>query len=275
MALLRLQPGHDADDLRAGLHPVLVGQRAARLLVVVALEVDAVVDEVHRDDVPALLLELALDRAGDRDEPVHVRGQPGEQRLVVARADPAGVDRRHEVRPAVADLAEGHDGARPDRVGAVHVGVEDVGAHLGQVRRQRADRDRVVDLVDDEDRDAGPLRACGRRSPPTARRPRRRSAARSIRVTSENRCSWAPPLEPVASSSTTRTRPPVTGWRITGSKQGSKGIGAPIRRPAGGRAGAGSARRPRPTRTCRARRRGGSRAAACRRRSPAGRRRGP
>ena len=50
VALLGLEPGDDADDLRAGLHAVLLGQRAARLLVVVALEVDAVVDEADRDD---------------------------------------------------------------------------------------------------------------------------------------------------------------------------------------------------------------------------------
>ena len=44
-----------------------------------------------------------------------------------------------------------------DRLGAVHVGVDDVGADLGQVRRQRADGDRVVGLVDDQDVDAGAL----------------------------------------------------------------------------------------------------------------------
>ena len=31
-----------------------------------------------------------------------------------------------------------------DGLGAVHVGVDDVGADLGEVRRERPDRDRVV-----------------------------------------------------------------------------------------------------------------------------------
>ena len=50
----------------------------------------------------------------------------------------------------------------------------------------------------------------------------------------------------------------------TGSKQGSVGSGCGhLTGPFVGRAGAGWARRPRPTRTCRARRRAGSRAGAC------------
>ena len=44
-----------------------------------------------------------------------------------------------------------------DGLGAVHVVVDDVGADLGEVGGQRADRDRVVGLVDDEDRDPGAL----------------------------------------------------------------------------------------------------------------------
>ena len=102
-------------------------------------------------------LELALDRARDRDQLVHLRRELGEERLVLGRADPARVDGRDDVRPALAGLAEGDDRAGPDDLGPVHVGVDDVGADLGEVRRERADRDRVVRLVDDEDRDAGPL----------------------------------------------------------------------------------------------------------------------
>ena len=81
-------------------------------------------------------------------------------------ADPARVDRRDEVRPALAGLAEGDDRAGRDGLGAVHVGVDDVRPDLGQVGGQGPDRDGVVRVVDDEDRDAGALelahRAAGR-----------------------------------------------------------------------------------------------------------------
>ncbi len=52
--------------------------------------------------------------------------------------------RRDEVRPALAGLAEGDDRARRDGLGAVHVGVDDVGADLGEVGGQRADGDRII-----------------------------------------------------------------------------------------------------------------------------------
>ena len=67
------------------------------------------------------------------------------------------MDRGDQVRPALARLAEGDDRACRDRLGAIHVGVDDVRADLGQVRGQGADRDRVVGVVDDQDGDAGPL----------------------------------------------------------------------------------------------------------------------
>ena len=66
VALLQLQPADDADDRRRRLHAVLLAQRAARLLVVVAVEVDAVVDERPRRRRPALLDDLAVDRVRDR-----------------------------------------------------------------------------------------------------------------------------------------------------------------------------------------------------------------
>ena len=91
-----------------------------------------------------------------------------------------------------------------DGLGAVHVGVDDVRPDLGQVRRQRADGDRVVGLVDDEDRDAGALELADG----AARRERddRHVVARRVDAasTSANRCSWAPPFVPVARTSTTR-----------------------------------------------------------------------
>ena len=55
-----------------------------------------------------------------------------------------------------------------DRLGAVHVGVDDVGPDLGQVRGQGADGDRVVRLVDDEDGDAGALELAHGTPRPTA-----------------------------------------------------------------------------------------------------------
>ena len=87
------------------------------------------------------------------------------------------MDRRDDVRPALAGFAEGD---RPPacrrRLGPVHVGVDDVRPDLGEVGGQGADGDRVVGLVDDEDGERRPAGACGRRSRPTARRPTRRSA---------------------------------------------------------------------------------------------------
>ena len=67
MALLRLEPGHHADDLRTRLHPVLLGQRAAGLLVVVPIQVDPVVDEADRHSRPLLvrLVEAPTDVDND------------------------------------------------------------------------------------------------------------------------------------------------------------------------------------------------------------------
>ena len=105
-------------------------------------------------------------------------GRQLEQRVaVLLGADAARVDgattygRRWPASPR-AMTARVRDG-----LGAVHVGVDDVGPDLGQVGGQRADRDRVVGVVDDEDRRRRPAGACGRRCPPTATRPRRRSAS--------------------------------------------------------------------------------------------------
>ena len=187
------------------------------------------------------------------------------------RADAARMDGRHEVRPTLAGLAEGDDRPGRDRLGAVHVGVDDVGPDLGQVGGQGPDRDRVVRLLDDEDRRRRRAGACAPRCPPTATRPTRRSGTRSIRVTSENRCSWAPPFVPVARTSTTRIRRPRGELRAIDRASGRRSHGsgcAHVSRSCAGRASAGRARRPRPTRTCTTRCRAGSRAGA---RRPPGR----
>ena len=116
------------DDLRARLHPVLVAQRAARLLVVVALEVDAVVDQADRGAGPVLVGDLALDRLARPRSAGPSRGVSWRSSSRSScGADPRRMDRRDDVRPAMAALAERHRGLRPDDVGAVHVGVDDVG----------------------------------------------------------------------------------------------------------------------------------------------------
>ena len=121
----------------------------------------------------------------------------------------------------MADLAERDDRPGPDRLGAVHVVVDDVGADLGQVRREGADRDRVVGLVDDEDGERRPAAACARRCPATATRPTRRSASGPSGVTRPYRCSWAPPFVPVARTWTTRIRrPPASGRALDGVEAG-------------------------------------------------------
>src|SRR5712672_2996541 len=51
VALLGLQSRDDTDNLRTRFHPVLVTERAARLLMVVPIEIDAVVDEPDRGAV--------------------------------------------------------------------------------------------------------------------------------------------------------------------------------------------------------------------------------
>ena len=154
VALLRLQTGDHADDLRAGLHPVLPRQRAARILVVVALEVHAVVDEADRDDRPAFVDELRLDGAGDGDESIELRRQFQQGLTICLGPDAAGMGRGDQVRAPLAGLAQRDDGARRDRLGAIHVGVDDVRPDFREMGCQGTHGDDVVRLIDDEDRDA-------------------------------------------------------------------------------------------------------------------------
>ena len=157
VALFGFEPGHDAHDLGARLHAVLLGQRAARLLVVVPLEIDAVVDERDGDRVASLVADLLLDGPRHRDQPIHVRGELAQDVLVRLVTDPARVDGAHQVRPAMADLGEREDGPGRDGLGPEHVGVDDVRANLGEMSGEGSDADRVIRLVDDEDRDPGAL----------------------------------------------------------------------------------------------------------------------
>jgi len=50
-------------------------ERAARLLVVVALQVHSVVDQADRRTDPTLVPHLPLDGLGDHDQAIHQRGQ--------------------------------------------------------------------------------------------------------------------------------------------------------------------------------------------------------
>ena len=101
--------------------------------------------------------ELALDRPGDRDQPVHVRRQLAQvlrsscERIRLEWTVATRYGRRCPASPSAMTARVADD------LGPVHVGVDHVGAHLGQMGRQRADGDRIVRLVDDEDRDAGLL----------------------------------------------------------------------------------------------------------------------
>ena len=96
--------------------------------------------------------------------------------LVVARADARRVDGRDDPRPPVAGLAQRDRRLRAHDLGAVHVVVDDLGADVDQVRGEDAGRDRVVGLVDHASPGCRAARACARRCPARARRPRRRSA---------------------------------------------------------------------------------------------------
>ncbi len=228
-----------------------------------------------RDGRPLLVDELVLDGARHRDQPVHVRGQGSQKLLVLGGADPARVDRRDQVRPPVADLGEGQDRPRGDGLRAVHVGVDDVRADLGQMGRQRADRDRVVGIVDDEHGDVGPLELA---DGPAARQGHDRDVIAARVDSGHERLEML--LGPTVGAGREHLdHPDPAGRQHRSVDRLETGIpwlrGGHVTWPAVGRARAGRARPPRPTRTCTARRRGGSRAGACPRRARARRRRGP
>src|SRR6266550_6895906 len=86
VTFLGLEPRDDADDLRTRLHPILVAERAARLLVIVSIEIDAVVDEPDRRPIAMLAGDLVLNGIRDGDELVHLRGEPPQRLPVLGRA---------------------------------------------------------------------------------------------------------------------------------------------------------------------------------------------
>ena len=205
-----------------------------------------------------------------------VRRQLAQQLAILLGADPARVDRRDDVRPALAASPSAIAARVPTTLGPVHVGVDDVRAGCGQVRGQRA-RPRSSSSGSSMTVTAMPvpLRACGPRCRCDSETTRHVVAARVDPASAApKRCSWAPPFVPVARISTTRTRGgPGSASRVDRLEAGIARRRERSSQPlaSGGRAAAGSARRPRPTRTCRARCRAGSRAGDGRSRWPAGR----
>ena len=74
------------------------------------------------------------------------------------------MDGPDDERARPAGLGEGERRARAHELGPVHVVVDDLGPEVGQQRGHRTDRDGVVGLVDDVDRD--PQRAIRRSALP-------------------------------------------------------------------------------------------------------------
>ena len=64
------------------------------------------------------------------------------------------MDGRHDVWPMVARCAEDDRRLRPDDVGAIHMGMDDIGSDVDEVGDERGDGDGVVRLVDDADVEA-------------------------------------------------------------------------------------------------------------------------
>ena len=189
---------------------------------------------------PALVDELALDRLRDRDELVHLRRQlaqrpRGPRRSGRGSSGPsrrgtagAGRPRRARWPPACRRSRRGTcgRGRRPARTSA----------------RWAARAPTAIASSGSSMTSTGmPARWSLRTALPGRQRHdrRRRSGSRSMRVTSEKRCSWAPPLVPVARTSTTRMRPAAgSGGRSTGRRgRDPSGSGALIvSRPFVGRA---------------------------------------
>ena len=93
--------------------------------------------------------DLPLDRLRHRDQLVHVGCQAAQRLAVLGRPDSRRVDRRDDIRPLMAGVAERDRRLRPDDVGPIHVGVDDVGSDASEVGGEGRDRGGVVGLVDD------------------------------------------------------------------------------------------------------------------------------
>ena len=275
MALLRLQPGHDAHDRRPRRDVVLALERAADLGGLVAGEVDAVVDQADRRADTALVLELSDDRPRDGDEVVHPGREAADEVAVHVGANPGRVDRPDHQRPAPARGRELPCGLRAHDLGAVHVVVDHVGLDGCEVGRDRVDRLLVGHVVEDTDRHARLL------DPPDAGATRERQhghvVARSVDPADDVgdvllRAAAGPggkQLDHAQLRSPGGQREP--GDRLEAGIDDQPGRGqaeVAVTRAAPG--SAGWARRGRPTRTCTARRRASGRPCTCPARSRAG-----
>src|SRR5438034_75165 len=113
--LLGLKASDHPDQLRARLHAVFLGQRAARFLPLVSVKVDSVVDQLHRGSDSAFLGDLALDGLRYRDL---ARGGPGREqdyarlkpRAIQARKQRVQVLLRAAAAPRGEDLDDTHLG---------------------------------------------------------------------------------------------------------------------------------------------------------------------
>jgi len=103
VAFLRLESSDDAHDRGLGVDVVVLVERAAGLLVVVALQVDAVVDEADRRAPAPLIGDLLLDRLRDDDQAIHQRRELAKRFAILDAADAARVHGRDD-RGATAAL---------------------------------------------------------------------------------------------------------------------------------------------------------------------------
>ena len=127
MAFLGLEPRDHADERGALGEAVLLGQRAARVGVLVFLKVDAVVDQLDGSRRAPFFNELGDDRPTDRDEPIHRGSQPAQKRAIGIAADPARVDSADDERPRQTLLGQRECRARADDLRAIHMVVDDLG----------------------------------------------------------------------------------------------------------------------------------------------------
>ena len=159
MTLLGLQPGHDTDDLGILRDRVFVVERAARLLVVVPLQIHAVVDQADGHALATLVTDLLLDCPGHDNQPIHQRRQLAQCLAVVDAADAARMNRRDHGRPLAAFLTQQQGGKGPYHLGAVHVVVDNLRLDWREQFGQRLGSGSIVRLVDHVDLDACLLQA--------------------------------------------------------------------------------------------------------------------
>ena len=149
MSLLRLEPRDHAEQRGRRRDPIFATQRARPHRPAEPRQVDPVRDDREPGAVPTLGVDLARDRLGRNDQPVHRRGERRQEPDVVVGSDARRVDGRHDHRGAGGDRRP-----RPDHLGAEHVRVDEVDLLAPQPGHELADGDLVIGLVEHLDRDA-------------------------------------------------------------------------------------------------------------------------